>query len=244
MKLHFAGADANNKYNEILKAAGAVNRLESYHSLKGKAHSSGFETMLIDSGGFVARSKGVPIDVKKFAAYLNFNEVKLAFELDTNSVKETLANRDYLMSKTKTQIIPVFHYDRHKAKDLQVLLDLVDNFEYIAIGGVVGAHLSEYKEKLLYDRVFSRTQDKVKVHGLGTTTVRILKAYPFYSVDSTSWLAAARYGNFKSLPNEDQAEFRKKNRHYLDNTAREVKYWLHLEKYITGLWAQKGITWQ
>lgn len=242
MNLHFAGADNTAPYNKILLEHGAKNRLESYHSLQKKEPSSGFN-LLLDSGGFVARTKGVPIDVSKYARYINDNKVQAAFELDTNSRSETEYNRKYLLNHTQARIIPVYHYSDFAAKDYALLDEFVRDFEYISIGGVAGEGLGTKNEKALYDFIFSRTTDKVKVHGLGITALRILKRYPFYSVDSTSWLSAARFGNFQSIQDPNHAEWLKGNRHYLENTTREIQHWLKVEKFVTDLWSQKGVTW-
>lgn len=242
MNLHFAGADNGAAYNEILLRCGAKYRLESYHSLKPKEPSSGF-TLLLDSGGFVARTKGIPIDVKEYARYIRKHKVTMAFELDTNNLAETLYNRQYLMTETEAKIIPVYHYSDYQTKDYKMLFEFMDKFDYISIGGVAGEGLGDKEERLLYDFVFSNTRDKVRVHGLGITALPILKRYPFYSVDSTSWLSAARFGNFRSIRDENHEEWRRKNRHYLANTDQEVQHWLQLEKYVTDLWTEKGITW-
>lgn len=243
MRLHFAGADNAAPYNKILLEAGAKHRLESYHSLKPKEPSSEF-ILLLDSGGFVARTKGVPISVKEYAAYINRNKVTMAFELDTNDRAETVYNREYLCKETEAKIIPVYHYSDFEHGDFALLYEFMDGFDYISIGGVAGEGLGKKEERLLYDFVFSNTRDRVRVHGLGITALRILKKYPFFSVDSTSWLSAARFGNFQSIEDKNRAAWRSKNRHYLENTKEEVKHWLKLEKYCTDLWTQKGITWK
>lgn len=242
MNLHFAGADNTAPYNKILLEHGAKNRLESYHSLKPKEPSSGFN-LLLDSGGFVARTKGTPISVKDLANYINKHKVKVAFELDTNDRHETEYNRDYLLGMTQATIIPVYHYSDFASGDYALLDEFIEKFSYISIGGVAGEGLGTKNEKLLYDFIFSRTQDKVKVHGLGITALRILKRYPFYSVDSTSWLSAARYGNFQSIEDANHAEWLKGNRHYLENTTREIQHWLKVEKFVTDLWVEKGVIW-
>ena len=244
MNLHFAGADGSDKYNQLLKDCGAKNRLESYWTLKKKEPSKEFH-LLLDSGGFVARNKGIHISVEKYAEYLNKFNPNLAFELDTASKEETLSNRMYLKDNVKdTKIIPVYHYGEYEQKDKKYLFDMMDNYDYISVGGVAGRGLNEAEERQYLDFVFFHTQDKHKVHGLGITDTRHLKRYPFYSVDSTSWLSPGRFGNFKSVQDDDFAGFLAKKRHYLTNIEREVKYWLNIQKFMTELWIQKGVSWK
>jgi len=244
MNLHFAGADGSENYNELLKRCGAENRLESYWTLKKKKPSKEFH-LLVDSGGFVARNKGVHISVATFAEYLNKFTPSLAFELDTASKTETLQNRAYLKANVKeTTIIPVYHYGEYEEKDKKYLFDMMDDYEYISVGGVAGRGLNEAEERKYLDFVFLHTRDRHKVHGLGITDTRHLKRYPFYSVDSTSWLSPGRFGNFKSVQDDGFAEFLAKKRHYLVNIEREVKYWLNIQKHMTDLWKQKGVSWK
>lgn len=58
---------------------------------------------------------------------------------------------------------------------------------------------------------------RVRVHGFAWTELELLKKYPFFSVDSTTWLGGARYGttytydgkNFKTVPYYHKSRVRK-----------------------------------
>ena len=233
MILCFAGADGGENYNNLLKKQGAYGRLESYYSLKNKKNSD-FNYYLLDSGGFVARTKGININVKDYANYINKFNIKYVFELDTNNINETLKNRQYLNKYTKAIIIPIYHWSDYKEKRYKMLDDMIKNYKYIGIGGIAGENIAQKHEKTLYNFVFNKTRNKIKVHGLGITAKKILKEYPFYSVDSTSWLSMARYGNSKYYTKQMQT-IKSKKEHYLKNTEKEIIYWLKLEKEITKL---------
>lgn len=70
--------------------------------------------------------------------------------------------------------------------------------EYIAIGGLIPNPPSVLIPNL--DRLWKEylTDDKgmpiVKVHGFAVTSPRIMTRYPWYSVDSTSWVKYGRFG--------------------------------------------------
>lgn len=92
--------------------------------------------------------------------------------------------------------LPVFHF----GEDIKWLKKYIDNYEYIGIGGL-GQDIS--KKKFIYamgDPAFSCICDtknrlpKVKVHGFAVTAVDLLRRYPWYSVDSTTWLQFSAYG--------------------------------------------------
>lgn len=241
MNLHFAGSDASEQFNVPLRECGAQYRLESYHTLKGKAPSEGF-TLLLDSGGFVARTKGVEINVKDYANYINKHDIKLAFELDTNSVEVTTYNREYLCKETKAKIIPVYHFSDWK-DNKKLLFEFMDNFDYISVGGVAGEHNDRTQERKFYDYVFYNTRDKVKVHGLGITAVPLLKRYPFFSVDSTSYLSFCRFGSSQVIEDELWAFYLLKSRHFSKNLKREIEYWLDVQETMTGIWNEKKVVW-
>ena len=241
MKLHFAGSDNCRKYNDILVSAGAKNSLESFFMLSGQSDSQTRFNYMLDSGGFVARTKGKKISVVDYATYINKNGIEAAVELDTNDCKETIRNRRYLLARCKnTEILPVYHYsDFIGGVDVRCL---IKTYKRICVGGVAGEGLGK-KAEVLYDYIFSNTKDKVRVHGLGITAKNILSKYPFYSVDSTSWLGAARYGNMAHEKRKEIAKFKSKEVHYLQNTLSEARYWVKYEKYITDLWTKRGVVW-
>jgi len=103
----------------------------------------------------------------------------------------------------------------------------------------------------------------VKVHGFALTSMNIVKKYPFYSVDSTTWTSTVRYGSFISLDKQGmlvQKTPTKKN--YLDNRMNldllsvkkgkesSVKKLNHsaeqfrlFEKTVTNMWISRGVDW-
>lgn len=195
MKMFFAGLDGSETINTVLRGCGVVNRLESYFGLEPKPMSV-FPNMMLDSGGFSARRRNVTISVEKYAEYINTNKVKIAFELDTNDVKETAFNLDFLVKNTKAKIIPIYHYSDWADSGTELLDRLMKNFDYIGIGGLAKTSIKNKGEEVdnFLKTVFYRTQMKVKVHGLGITGKKLLERFPFYSVDSTSWQHHSRYG--------------------------------------------------
>ena len=265
MKIYFAG-DA---YDDILAGCGVKNVLKSAYYLDYKKSlkelKSRFPSLLLDSGGFTARTRGVKVSVSQYANYINQEGLDLVFELDTSDPDETKANRDYLKSHVNAYVIPIYHYSDFCHPRYRGLLDeFVENYEYIAIGGVEGVDLGKEAEITLYKYVFNRTKDKIKVHGLGITDTRVLKAYPFYSVDSTSWFAPCRYGKkntrygkrdslkpvdfgYKKNQSGIRQALKDKSNSRLKSVRAaipEIKVMLTQEKQITELWERKGVVWQ
>jgi len=194
VKLFFAGATS--KFAELLKEQGVKNVLESYYYCKSKKPLTlDWANLLLDSGGYTARIQNKNIDVKEYANYLNEHKIKLAFNLDTSDVEETLKNQSYLVKNTQTQIIPVYHDNEYYSQKYRELIqDYIRDFEYIALGGVANSNLVRSEKEDLASYVFKYARDKVKVHGLGATSSFFLNNYPWYSVDSTTYKFMERKG--------------------------------------------------
>lgn len=247
MKLYFAGADNSRVIDKLLIKCGVQNRLNSYHYLSTHylAPPTHVFNFLLDSGGFSARNRGVAIKVEDYAEYVNRHECTLIFNLDTNDVDETLANQKFLQAATKSYVLPIYHFsDYIDATHKGLLDDFVQEYPYIALGGVAGRKTGKNELRAFYDHVFSKTTDRIKVHGLGITTETFLARYPWYSVDSTSWQSLGRYGHSKFAESVELARFRANKRHYIENFRLEIKGWLKLEKDMTALWKKRGVIWE
>lgn len=73
---------------------------------------------------------------------------------------------------------------------------LAEGFDYIALGGMVPYQRSEASALLRWCAdAFRIAGDKAVFHGFGCTSRTVIENLPWYSVDSTSWKSAMRYGN-------------------------------------------------
>lgn len=146
----------------------------------------------IDSGAFSAHSQGVSIDLDSYIEFLH--ELKPHFYVgldDLGSYKITLENQR-IMEEAGLKPAPTFHL----GEPISVLEYFIERYDYIALGGMVGAGSSNITTFL--NGVWSvilRKKPKLKVHGFGLTTLSIIKQYPFYSVDSSSYSAGVRFAS-------------------------------------------------
>lgn len=245
MILFFAGTEPKD-YREVAKIKGVKNILQSYYSLgcgKNPPNNNDFPNYLLDSGGFSARQHGIDIDVKTYAEYLNRYKIKFAFNLDIVDNNVSLENQRYLESHTNTYIMPVYHGNEWLSKKWDGLLDYyIEYYPYIALGGMAGKENGKANLPKFLNYVFSKTKNKTMVHGLGMTSKPFLKQYPFFSVDSTSWMSVCRFAN-SNIYSPEMAKVNARKRHWKQNLANEVPYWQKLEKDITKLWKSRGIEW-
>ena len=247
--IYFAGGE-NPTHKESLAEYGAKNILCSawgFNKYRKKMEGyERFDNILMDSGGYTARMKGIEVDVESYAHFLNLNDIKLAFNLDVLDEKTSDYNQKFLEEETNAYIVPVYHYSDYNSKKHRHLIDkMIEKYPYISLGGIAGEHLGSKKE-VFYDYAFkkiAREWDKCKVHGLGITSKRVLMRYPFYSVDSISWLSFQKHGQSRTIKNKLLVKFHNKETHYLKRNSFEIEYYKDMEKYITELWDKRGVSW-
>lgn len=130
---------------------------------------------------------------------------------------------------------------------------------YIAIEGIrKGQKILEYNRflKYAYDR-------QIKIHGFAFTRSKLLYHFPFYSVDSSSWTTAPRYGILNKFDFTKMKTVKPSKEQFFENQiplelhnsfkgkeAEKVKLewaarqYQELEKFFTSLWESRGIKWK
>lgn len=159
------------------------------------------ELFLLDSGAFTFMNnfKGT-VDwdkyIERYAAFINKYDVKYFFELDIDVVvglSEVKRLRKKLEDLTHKKCIPVWH----KSRGLEEWYDICKNYDYVAIGGIVIKEIKKSDYRYFKPLLDIAKKYNTKVHGLGLTATQELKKYPFYSVDSTSWVSSSRFGQIQ-----------------------------------------------
>lgn len=143
--------------------------------------------IFLDSGAFSAKTRGVKIDIKEYAGFLHRYGSRLDVYANLDSIgnpEETLQNQK-ILEKEGLKPLPVYH----SGEDVKYLKYYIENYEYIALGGMVGTK----DTNRWLETVFNKYPDK-KFHGFGMTDFGLILKYPFYSVDSTTWFCAQKFG--------------------------------------------------
>jgi hypothetical protein len=181
--------------------------LESYHYVNNQKFVDTMRQqgakVFLDSGAFSAYSLGVDIDIDAYCNYVIRNRDILRIEdgavmasvLDgIGDALKTYQNQMYMESKG-AKPLPCFHF----GEDTRYLDWYVGKYEYITIGGLVGKAQKDQEQWL--DRMWEKHmldgsgQAKLKVHAFGMTAPHLMKRYPWYSVDSSSWIQSASFGS-------------------------------------------------
>jgi hypothetical protein len=177
------------------------NRLESfiYISEFEKTIVSKYKNFLLDSGAFtyLNKAKGQKVNWEQYVInYGNFvkqYDIKLFFELDIDPIvglKEVERLRDLLEKIAERKCIPVWH----KSRGLEYWKQMCKDYDYIAIGGIVTQEIKRSEYDVFLPLLKIARENNTKVHGLGFTNLKGMTKYPFYSVDSTSWLSGNKFG--------------------------------------------------
>lgn len=222
--------------------------LESFYSFHDwqKPMIKRFKGFLLDSGAFTfmgnAKKHG-SVDwlsyADKYADFINEHDVKLFFELDIDQLKglkyaEMLRQR--IEDRTHRKSIPVWHVWRGK----QYYLDLLEDYPYVAFGGLLTDGFSAKKLEPYFPWFINQAHQKgVKIHGLGYTRLDGLPKYKFDSVDSTTWLMSQRFGQVQEFKNgtiikHNSVENGVKKRSIIDQKSvllHDFKEWVKYQKY-------------
>jgi hypothetical protein len=255
---------------ELLPEQGAVSHLMSYayketERMWTPAWEACRPNVHIDSGAFTAWSIGKLITPEEYAEWaLDFERRwrprmnSLEFiSLDVIGDQEgTWRNLDRLRSLGLNPL-PVVTYGASMA-DIDRAMDQSD---YMALGGLVPYVRRPPTLRSWLDACFCRvmlrrkaTGIMPKLHLLGVTTDWVLKRYPCFSSDSSSWVQGLRFSggvkqalktaNIKAagMPRIRESEAGMyANSHTL---KAQIKRFLKMEKEATDLWTFRGINWE
>ena len=198
------------------------------------------ELFLLDSGAFTFMSnskKGVDWDeyVDRYIKFINDNDVTYFFELDIDSVvgyERVKELRRRLEKGTGKKCIPVWH----KSRGIEEYKRLCDEYDYIAIGGIVSKEITRAEYPILKRLVAYARNNRVRVHGLGFTEKNV-QEYGFYSVDSTSWNMISRFGRLYKFNGERIVTLTPKNKKinkskYVEGEVINITEWIKYQNYL------------
>ena len=90
--------------------------------------------------------------------------------------------------------VPVYHF----GEDQSWLRKYMDNYDYIGIGGL-GQDITKDKFIMTFGdetwRYILSSKQNIKTHGFAVSSFELLKRYDWWSIDSTTWVKHAAYGN-------------------------------------------------
>lgn len=185
----------------------------------------------MDSGAFSAFTLGEQQDLRSYCAWLERNEQYIDHYavLDVIGSAEGTWDNQRRMEDLGRKPVPCYHY----GEDPSWLVKYLEaGYEYIALGGMVPISTPQLRLWLdeLWDNYLTDASGRpvVKVHGFGLTTFDLMERYPWFSVDSSSWLQSGAFGMILYISNAGEvtrvnvsdrsAKASEKGQHYLTET--------------------------
>jgi hypothetical protein len=210
--------------------------LESYHYISRQSFVDKIRadkaTVFLDSGAFSAFTKGVKVDIRAYCKYIQANS-DIIKNIDGNvcaSVLDAIGDaqgtyeNQMTMEKLGVRPLPCFHYN----EDTRYLDWYVKKYDHITIGGMVPISTPQLIHWL--DRIWEKHltdgagRPLLKVHAFGVTSPVLMKRYPWYSVDSSSWVQLAAMGNLliqeKAVAVSEKSPARKIANQHFDNMVK------------------------
>jgi hypothetical protein len=231
--------------------------------------------MVIDSGAFTAWSSGKEVDIEKYGQHCikwkshfkNLRCVNLdvipgskgksaTLEEKEQAMKQSLKNADYLRS-LGLDIEEVYHQDE-PLEFLDLLLSRLPENGVLGLGSRKDVSVNErikWLKQVLKHLVETRGKDNIpKTHGLGVSNQPMMLAFPFYSVDSSTYLNPVRFGaviqhDGTGAKVNDVIGFKVRaiKEHSSPVTlmiAQMIEHFAKLEQQATTIWRKRGIVWE
>lgn len=154
-------------------------------------------SIFLDSGAFSALTQKTQVNIHEYISFIKDNEdvLEIYANLDVIGNPEATWENQRKMEGEGLKPLPIIHY----GTDIVWLQRYIrKGYDYIGLGGMVP--VSTVKLHYWLDRLFSTVLSDtngmpiIKVHGFGLTTFSLLLSFPWYSVDSTSWVITGRLG--------------------------------------------------
>lgn len=254
------------KRNLIASGVGLRNRLLSFVDINLIEGAFKFwlnpqlkdKKVFIDSGAFSAFTRGAVIDIQKYCDWLkqNLREITVYAGLDVIGDWQASAKNQAYMEAHGLNPILAFHY----GSPLSELERICKAYDYFAFGGMVSLAKKRNEMVAWLDRCFAVVKKfwPKKVHCFGVTAQPILERYPFYSCDSTAAIMGGGMGRVMDFKNgrllhsdwveelyagHYQTADKDGKSGHLDRRIHNIKAMGAFEKYITALWAKRGIVW-
>lgn len=155
--------------------------------------------LFADSGAFSAHSQNGTVDLGAYAEWLHrWGEQFDAYASldDKTSWRAGLRNHEALLARG-LHPVPVVH----AGEPWQLLADYCADHDYVALGGLAGAAMrsADPRVQRWLSRAFDVAADHgTRLHGFGLFDWRIVRRFPWHSVDSSVIGVSYRYGQVRA----------------------------------------------
>lgn len=205
---HRADPRSNNPNQQAAASEKYPYLLESYHYVGKNQYAEVIryngDNLFMDSGAFSMFTLGAEVNLDHYGDYLRLaaDHIHVASNVDAIGAgreADSYANQKYLESLGLPVPVCPVHHARDDDRWLVKYID--EGYPYIFLGGMVPEstpYLIDWLDHI-WDKYLALPDGtaRVKVHGFGLTTFELMERYPWFSVDSTSWVMQGMFGNIK-----------------------------------------------
>lgn len=204
MKLYFAGLASHPDVVSQLDHPALLVSFPAWSQDALTALNLGADSLFLDSGAFTAYNTGKPVDLDQYISFIksHVGHFEVVAGLDVIGDPDASWRNYQVMRDAGLSILPTYHL----GSPWLYLEQLLDNYPYVAIGGVaIRVSKGLYAKTSLWRGLVHAhklaQQRQVKLHGFGVTDWRMVRLLPWYSIDSTTYLVGARFGHVLSYEN-------------------------------------------
>lgn len=154
--------------------------------------------LFLDSGAFSAHTQNDEIRIEDYGRFILEHGQHFTVKANLDDIGDTGPkswDNWVALRNMGCDVFPV-HHAQDEDRFLTMILD--SGIEFMALGGLVGASRNVLREWL--DRIWSKYLVKddgtprLNVHGFGLTDTELMIRYPWFSVDSSSWVMTGIFG--------------------------------------------------
>ncbi len=150
-----------------------------------------------DSGAYSAATSGTTIKPEDYIEWVRRWQHRINVCAAPDVIGDAKATeRDtelMLKANLQTMVLPVYHV----GEPWEYLEKWSNEHEYIALGGMVPYAMNPKFLRAWCRKAFQVMKPGTKVHGFGMTSWDKMLEFPWYSVDSSSWTSAVRFGQIQ-----------------------------------------------
>lgn len=195
------------------------------------------DMFLLDSGAFTFLNKSgfdtreLKKYINEYTEFINRWDIEYFFELDIDSIvgyDNVLKIRAYIEDNTGKKCIPVWHIHR----GLQEFKQMCEEYDYVAIGGIVKREIPKKHYEVLYRLCDIAHHYGCKIHGLGYLPLSALNenTFPFDTCDGTTWQGHRHGVGFRL--NDGKLERFKDGQFWKDNLRHSFGEWTAFSRIV------------
>lgn len=190
--MYHGGLASNKLLKEFFKNVPTIESFVNINNITNKNYCTPY---FLDSGAYSAYTKGKEVNLKDYIKFIhnNKNKIDVYVNLDVIGDYRKSFENYKIMVKEGLNPIPVWHM----SSPIKYLHKYVEFTNYIGIGEIAKASVN--KRYTTLNNVFGLYPDPTKVgfHGFGIGSQKMIKLYPWKSVDAMTALFSAKNGTIQ-----------------------------------------------